>query len=495
MKNQYYGSNSAFEFHESPVLSPSPTTIELEEGYRETIPNHLSKKNPKFHLLVTNSLHNAGLCKTILSAAILDYPPPTLINFKPKTALSSNDIEGVHRYLHKENNGIGDDDLVLIVDGGHTWFQLPSSIMIHRYQSQLLAEGLLHDDNDANHHVIFGARKSCLLENPSDPACNAVPISPMGRDSARHLDAGVLVGHAGDIKKIYGAARVDPVSGQTFEENMEEVMSAMFGLQEIRRGAVGDYGYSAKFKAWVTDKANNQDDGSDNDSGIRLDYVASLFQTSAQSDRDMVQVVHRVHETLQAGKNKDGSSDTNSTLPPDLASSGPPVRPAIIDRPHDDKNTSTLAYNETIDTLPEVTWADLSLATNLNMPSIPALLHFDGDIYHRQNFADPERWKQMWFHPYARALMRNAVRGLEGSATAHAAAVGSDRLWDTRGGQGGVWTHDGNWIDFGDLCRGFEHELFDDGMGEWGYEGGPHPRCSKDGKLIAGHGECDQPED
>jgi hypothetical protein len=40
-----------------------------------------SVKKPKFHLLIPYNKPTANLCKTMLSAAILNYPPPTLISY------------------------------------------------------------------------------------------------------------------------------------------------------------------------------------------------------------------------------------------------------------------------------------------------------------------------------------------------------------------------------------------------------------------------------
>ncbi|KAK7542034.1 uncharacterized protein J3D65DRAFT_196605 [Phyllosticta citribraziliensis] len=47
-----------------------------------------------------------------------------------------------------------------------------------------------------------------------------------------------------------------------------------------------------------------------------------------------------------------------------------------------------------------------------------------------------------------------------------------DLHFDRRGGAGGVWTQQGEWLAWGDVCRGMEEEVFaaDDGWGEWGEE-------------------------
>lgn len=51
------------------------------------------------------------------------------------------------------------------------------------------------------------------------------------------------------------------------------------------------------------------------------------------------------------------------------------------------------------------------------------------------------------------------------------AAVGGERWWDSRGGRGGVWTTEGEWLDAGDLCSPFGGDVFKDGDDFWGEEG------------------------
>lgn len=79
------------------------------------------------HLLVPANKANEHACKTILTAGVLGYPSPTLINWNQTfndTKLSDKGshiakIAGIQRYLAKipvDRN----DDLVLVVDGYDT---------------------------------------------------------------------------------------------------------------------------------------------------------------------------------------------------------------------------------------------------------------------------------------------------------------------------------------------------------------------------------------
>jgi hypothetical protein len=98
-----------------------------------------------FHLLIPANSSGVGLCKTALSAAALDYPTPRLINWN--LHYSSEDRIGGDRFGGQHIakimgaldylNSLGpesDQELVWMVDGFDLWFQLPSSVLIDRYQ-------------------------------------------------------------------------------------------------------------------------------------------------------------------------------------------------------------------------------------------------------------------------------------------------------------------------------------------------------------------------
>ncbi len=206
-----------------------------------------------------------------------------------------------------------------------------------------------------------------------------------------------------------------------------------------------------------------------------------MFQIFAQSDEEMQFTSPNDSVLLRHG---DASlSNVPVTLPADLIRAGAPFHIAVKPNSAQIYSPSALEFNTTIDSLPtNVTWHDMTLLTNLHTLSVPALLNIDGD----DELVKTDRWKKMWYHPYARALLRNALRSSEGRKAAHAAAIGGDTEWDTRGGKGGVWLANKNWMEWGAICRGYEEKLFDDGMGVWGYEGGGHPKFNSYGYLISG---------
>jgi hypothetical protein len=78
-----------------------------------------SSKKPKFHLLITAKGPTPNLCKTLLSAAVLNYPPPTLITYgatEEDWRSGADVIHHTHSFLKSKE--AHRDDLVLVVEEG-----------------------------------------------------------------------------------------------------------------------------------------------------------------------------------------------------------------------------------------------------------------------------------------------------------------------------------------------------------------------------------------
>ena len=86
----------------------------------------------RLHLLVPATSSNADLCKLLLSAQVLGYPVPHLINYGAVEDLEDaykqhlTKVAGILRYLEQldTTNDESDEELVLIVDGYDIWFQV-----------------------------------------------------------------------------------------------------------------------------------------------------------------------------------------------------------------------------------------------------------------------------------------------------------------------------------------------------------------------------------
>ncbi len=501
-------------------------TVQKLANSNNSVPSGLNKGNPSFHLLITNPEQSVALCKTLLSAAVLDYPPPTLLNFNNTSPTAKSHVDGIKAVSDflRDDSRISDHDLVLIVDGKNTWFQLPPKLIIERYQTVIALSnasstdqkyGVLNSSTNGdfkseagcNHHVVWAAGK--IRASAADLAGFSAPVSPMlsvldantGSNDKRgpiknpkYLHSGAVIGPAFQIKAIYLAA-LAKLENESEPATPDALFSRMFEEQvcALRSSKKPNYGLRSRWLDWLSGKfellkhdadrheEQNRHSALGRDYRITLDYRSTMFQIFVQSDEEMQFV--SPNNSVPLGHRDASLANVLVTLPPDLMRAGAPFHIAVKPDSGQQYSPSALEFNITIDTLPtNVIWGDLTLLTNLRTLSIPALLNIDGDSEPMKN----ERWKKMWYHQYARPLLRNALRSSEGRKAAHAAAIGGDTEWDTRGGKGGVWLANKSWMEWGAVCRGYEEELFDDGMGVWDYEGGGHPKFNKYGYLISG---------
>jgi len=133
----------------------------------------------------------------LLSAAILGYPSPTIINWN-RTFGDAGLVEGgshlakisgIHDYVSSLGEG-HEDDLVLMIDGYDVWLQLRPQTLVDRYfdinrraderiRKELGTAALVHQ---IHQEIIFGCQKRCWPWHSDDPPCYAVPESTLPRD-------------------------------------------------------------------------------------------------------------------------------------------------------------------------------------------------------------------------------------------------------------------------------------------------------------------------
>ncbi len=193
------------------------------------------------HLLIPASHGDPNLCKVLLSAAILGYPSPVLINFgetydDPGLVAGGSHlakINGVHSYLASLDE-THDQDLLLLVDGYDVWFQLRPDVLVKRFdqinqqanrriQSELGRAAMQHN---ICQEIVFGCQKRCWPWTFDDPPCYAVPNSSLptnvygnrtdtasGDESSpydnyrqRFLNSGVAMGTIRAMRKLFQQA-------------------------------------------------------------------------------------------------------------------------------------------------------------------------------------------------------------------------------------------------------------------------------------------------
>ncbi|KAF2493455.1 hypothetical protein BU16DRAFT_619781 [Lophium mytilinum] len=496
------------------IFTPSNLTLEIENGDIKNVPSHLKKETPDFHLLMPATKDNSNFCKTVLSAMIMDYPAPTIINFKEKfkntTELERAKVKNIVNYLSDRKN-VRNDDLVMIVDGQDVYFQLPSEVLVKEYQN-ILAEanrrlrdkyGYIHPKDEVtramyNQTVIWGADKLCGAEQGNATVCPTVPESPLPTNAyglktddtellsrAKYLNAGTVIGPAKDLRAIFASALPMMVEVNGTEPTAQLIFSNLFSKQETAREEALKAAKTAPgaWRGWLSSKTNPSAEQNTTapprlEFSMGLDYAHVLFQpTTSTAPKELLSRPHSEMQTLH-------HVDTPTpplTLPDALLDLPPPYH--TLD-PSKDPSPNPLPYlikplvhDDKLDELPAANkpWVEIQLWTNTYTGAVPALLHLNHaaakpkgkttlenptEINPNEKREDDDEkekkpefaidWKDMWFYPHARALARSALRIEQGSLAWHAAAVGGDSWWDMRGGKGGVWAVRGRYLGWGE---------------------------------------------
>ncbi|KAM3077884.1 hypothetical protein ACMFMF_004303 [Clarireedia jacksonii] len=505
--------------------------------------DNTSSVKPKFHLLIPAKRRTINLCKTLLSAAILNYPPPTLVEFelednsRKKEKHQGQSIQHTLNFLNGKE--AQDDDLILVVEDD-SWLQLPAEVTISRFfhgmrdssDSLLKRYGRLDLGDDAipmllrpqkyTQKVLFGAQKECS-NAPNDPACYSVPPSPLPKDiygsetdkhsegkynRPRYMSSKMVMGQVADMKPIYERA-AQLLKDHPGITNSQDIFSQIFGEQGYQRATYQKSQLpKSRWSSWFASKLSQSSKpppakaknmttvpGRNYEFGIGLDYHSSIFQVMNNSADD-VRFIKFSTPSLIISPSKHAASTFKNLLhlPPDLNFSASPFALNSVNT-----NTPDLPFIEIDTLLPDpknTSWNDVSLATNVIVPgsTVPATLNFHGD----QNTMEllDSWWQKMWYQEHGRALLRQYMRSPDGPIAAEAAADGGDRWWDLRGGKGGVWTGRGEWLEWREVCgkvdglgagQTVEDVLFGDGWGVYGEEKlGGKPIFDKFGKLVSG---------
>ena len=504
-----------------PFKTPSNTTLKLENGEIDHLPPKLVKTTPNFHLLMRSEKDSDAFCKSTLSAMLLNYPPPTAVTigrtFVRPGRRERQILAEIHEYLHNEKL-VHDKDLLLIVDGQDTWFQLPSDAIIKQYEAvvenanaRLLKRYGVDESKRQkfNQTIVFGAEKVCEGDTA---ACYASPESILPHDiygsvdevtrpedlPARYLNAKVAMGPAEDLKVLFDAALKRSEQDISEKQTMQSILTAMFGEQQLRRDAtlVESRSTVSRLREWVGPPSKDHASakrrlGSANTTimnerqreySIGLDYTHTLFQPLRHTHMDEIIPLRHGNLSDLARFRHHKTLTPQLKLPPSLFSSKLPFwspnlflhnpspetnMPAYIDR---------LEYDFDLDRLPDrhTPWSNVSLVQNTYTGAIPALiLRVPEAVDHTETKIS---FNNLWFAPWRRALLRQYFRTRQSPNGYHNSAVGGDRFWDQRGGRGGIWTSkEQTWLPWGEVdgvCGTLAHmrQVFDDKRGVWMHE-------------------------
>lgn len=511
----------------TPFKTPSNTTLQLENGEIDHLPPKLEKTTPNFHLLMTSERDSDAFCKSTLSAMLLNYPPPTAVTFGQKSMRNgrkeSQTLHEIREYLHNAKL-VHDEDLLLIVDGQDTWFQLPSDVIIKQYEAvveyanaRLLRKYGLdeHKRQKFNQTIVFGAEKVC---EGDDLACKYAPESILPHDMysasetptgtadlpAKYLNSRVVMGPAKDLRVFFDAALEKFERHNSEKQTIQSVLSTMFGEQQLQRDAVLTQGRSAtsKLRAWAgrpadehkaaerrLDAANGTISLDEKcEYSIGLDYTHTLFQPLMYTVPDELVPLRHENSTKLLKYRHPKTITPQLSLPPTLGTSKLPFWSPNLHLHNPSPDTNQPAYIEKLecsnelDRLPNrhTTWANISLIQNTFTGAIPALILRVPDSTHNSKTpgttSSQISFKSLWFARHKRALLRQYFRTPQSPNGYHNSVVGGDRFWDQRGGRGGIWTsQEQMWLPWGEVdgvCGTLAHlkQVFRDGKGVWMHE-------------------------
>jgi hypothetical protein len=431
----------------------------------------------KFHLIIPVTESSPGLCKALLSAAVLGYPTPTIVNWKKDVeglsvkARRWMKVKGILTYLDSFGSN-NNDDMVLVIDGYDVWFQLRPDVLMQRYhqvnkEGNIRIEKQLGKDLMEKHGiqqtVVFGAKKSRWPGKTTEPSSYAVPPSPLAADiygpetdsgpknitRERWLNSGTVMGPLKDVRAIYAGAQKMWEEMKLDDSYADQYyFSNLFGEQEYHRSVLAKDTNFAPGPWEQPDKAEltipNFSKGDKSEYRIGLDYkseiVLGLNMASAAVDFVLYNGTENIDDVQRV---LEVSPPRNLSLPVDLEK-------AVA--PYDDGFLSEIQSNKTGH---ENSWADVPLFTNFWQSQIPAMIHINGNKTPVETM-----WNRMWFIPEIRQLYEWSVLRPDGPIIANDPHIGGKSWLDGREKKGGAWSGHSDLLPWSELCGAYEEEIF-----------------------------------
>jgi hypothetical protein len=484
--------------------------------------------------LITAKKATPNLCRTLLSAAVLNYPPATLINYESSDDDDRPSGADIVRKTYDFLSGkeTQHDDLILVAEEGITtqnsvercksnrildsWFQLPAEVTINRFfhsmqnaDKQLLEKhGRKPPEIELNstviplgsprytQRVLFGAQKECS-NPPEDLACYSAPEPPLPEDtndfeadrnsevkysSPRYMGPTMAIGHVADLRPIYERATEILQSENNGARSSQYVFSQIWGKQEYVRSLRSKaFSINVPLSAWARFKLGLGDDPVQIPAITPTNTVVQPgkkyeFGIGLDYEGSIFQNLHNSADDIRFVTFKNPSTtDPQTTL-------SEPALQSPIQIPLDLNQTAPPFAQHPVSSPnpdpPIIAGLDDLPRENNGWQDIELATNIVAPSssvpstlnFHGNEALVNEWWNKMWYQPHARALLRQNIRNPDGAIVAKAAAE-VDEWWDTRGGKGGAWTDSGKWLGWNEVCGGFEEQVFGDGRGMFGQEG------------------------
>lgn len=416
----------------------------------------VQRKVQTLHFLVPATNASLELCRTVLSAEVLQYPTPALVQWEHGEV---DEREEALRRMTAVRDSLfeiaknGEDDLVILSGGPSTWFQLRPEVLLKRYYDILRREnrilvqrfgGEFVEQTTIANSVVFPASWVCGAASPASDDCQP-ETRPLSEavwqiDSYRYPGQGPIIGPAKDLHEIYRRAVAIRERSKDSPTDLE-VLTNIFATQEHQRKFFRPTPQPSSLQrllnsltATNAQSANSPPQSIPDDFRIALDTASALSLSTSTSSSPQTLLRKQA-----------------SRLPPDIAASMPPLwTPAGYPLP---------AHKR---------WTDLTLLTGARSNTVPVAIHLDaGDTAQAQT----ARWEELWLHAYGRDLFNAHVAVPTMPLAGVLDHEGVERVfWGPAGWEkAGVRGADGKWQRWEETCRGREvaEGVFGDGKGDW----------------------------
>lgn len=412
------------------------------------------------HLIFPVPDINSDLCRTILSAEVLQYSTPTIVRWD---ALGQDTRDNARRRMTAVRDYLATlvdehgDDTVMLLDGARTWFQLRPEVLIKRYYeinrraNDRIAASIgvkMMRDERVQQSVVFSAASECDATADGTIGCSYASEPPHKEGASHlrqpgHITQDLVMATVTDLYAVYRRA-VSTIEQDHELQSELAVFREIFQIEEHRRYLLASrsLSWSQRLRAWFTGRYSHgqligkevieQSQDHVGDLGIGLDYAGELSMDISNGSDSVTPMQH-------------------GNIPMEVTGSMPPF------------------WTTTGEGLPSYkTWSDLNLLTNTHTHAVPAMVY--------SNITDDpgarrSKWRSLWLQPFSRKLLDASMSV---PVMPLAAAVDNDGVeqvfWSTTTGEkAGVKDTDGTWYGWEDLCKGDElaEELFGDGSGEW----------------------------
>ena len=372
-----------------------------------------SHRDQALYFLLPTSRPDLGVCRTMLTAGIAGYPTPYLVTWDQALDAPGKSSERDHsrigtilEYLSRRPHR-ADEDLVLILNGQNTWFQLRPETLLKRYYSiNRRANDRLQKSlgrrtiwrGSIKQTVIFSAQDSCTGHTPDDAACYAVPESPLSNAATRDLRYGstsTILGPVNQVRAIFQRAS-DKAQGRG-QVNFQAIFEEILGEQEFKREVerqkdlsmiqrtrhsfIKIFGFGKRITDAVPGRKLMQEEANvQYEYGIGLDYANELSITLPQSQKHVVWHKH-------------GVGGSSSQLPKDISTSM---------RPYWTPTGYGVPSNQS--------WEETLLLVDERTNSIPPMINFEWyEPKEDVSLLQEREWKKIWQQPYAHKLYEEAM--------------------------------------------------------------------------------------